>query len=54
MYIDVYVSWAMSLAHIDLRIDYVILALGLIIHSTTMSIVWWSSKFDGKRGCFGL
>ena len=51
MYIYVYVSSPMSLAHIDLRIDYVILALGLIIHSTTMSIVWWSYKFDGKRGC---
>ena len=43
-----------GLAHIHLRIDYVILALGLIIHSTTMSLVWWSYKFDGKRGCFGL
>ena len=61
MYIDAYVSCPMSLAieysglaHIHLRIDYVILALGLIIHSTTMSLVWWSYKFDGKRGCFGL
>ena len=44
----------MSLAHIDLGIDYVTLAAGLIIHSATMSIVWWSYKFDGKRGCFGL
>ena len=55
MHIDAYVSWPMSLAHIDLGIDYVILALGLIIHSTTMTIVWWSFyKFHGNRGCFGL
>ena len=48
--IDAYVGWPMSLAfldlyglaHIDLGIDYVILALGLITHSTTVSIVWWS------------
>ena len=53
--IDAYVGWPMSLAHIDLGIDYVILALGLIIHSTTMTIVWWSFyKFHGNRGCFGL
>ena len=49
-----FVRWPMSLAHIDLGIDYVILAAGLIIHSATMSIVWWSYKFDGERGCFGL
>ena len=54
MYMDIYVSWPMSLAHNDLRIAYVIMALGLIIHSTTMSIVLWSYKFDGKRGCNGL
>ena len=53
MYIDIYVSWPMSLSHIDLGMDYVIETLGLIIHSTTMPIVLWSYNFDGKRVCFG-